>query len=344
MLTPAQNHTIINIAGCCISRDIFGMHTNDGGYQIRHYASAFSPLHVFDKKCIFSEEEFKSVDTAFLASNFFKTRLFQELTRTSLKFLHEEQADYLIVDTGLLHLRHYELENGCIVCCDKKNLIEFFIKKKIIPPIKRELGFDHLSEEEVVQRTKEYGDILLKHYPPEKIILIEVKYAESYYDESDCSLYNFIGEKDAHIKRNLISLVFRELKNHIPAAHIVPMPDSMFAVSHHKWGKYPLHYVPEYYDYALEAVAVITLGLPRKEELKKLEDLRQKYSLQCSTSYGRCASYLTPPYSSSASLLEKLFHYFKFWTFRTLSHICFGHYRSIFKQKYRQYQSMFVKN
>lgn len=70
---------------------------------------------------------------------------------------------------------------------------------------------------------------------------------------------------------------YRYLRKNLVGCHVIEFPTGMVADEGHKWGRASLHYVPEYYDYALEAVNVITQeNLSYENEQEKLRNLKEQ--------------------------------------------------------------------
>lgn len=71
---------------------------------------------------------------------------------------------------------------------------------------------------------------------------------------------------------------YRYLRRKLEGCHVIEFPKGVIGDEGHKWGRASLHYVPEYYNYGLEAVDIITQErLSFKEEQKKLRELKEKY-------------------------------------------------------------------
>ncbi len=205
--------------------------------------------------------------------------MLQEITRTSLDWLAQEPSDYLLVDMGLLRSDFHELESGHIFCAQMSVLNKLLEEEGIIPKLKRVLPFDYMSDDEMKKRLKIYCDKLLKMYPPERIILFEVSYATSCADFRANTITNFSLKRMRYDERSrYIRHGFTLAKDFLKGCHVVNFPENVLGDAQHPWGKMPLHFTHEYYDYGLNAINIICREqLAREEEMRRLEQLRQKY-------------------------------------------------------------------
>ena len=159
MLHNSPSRPIINIAGCCISRDTFGMHDEDGGYEIARYISDFSPLLAFEKGFSINEEAYWAEDTSHFCTKFLKRCFLQEVTRTSLDWLSKTLADYILLDRAHLRKPIFELDNGMLCHGSNKKMLDHMAAKGLMPRRSRTYPCDFLSEEEMEARLKKYAEI-----------------------------------------------------------------------------------------------------------------------------------------------------------------------------------------
>ena len=80
----------ISILGICVSRDIFGMHENDGGYVIEGYVHGVSPLSAVSspisyKKFHIEDPEWEEMFDGL--AGFYKRILEEELNREIFPYL-----------------------------------------------------------------------------------------------------------------------------------------------------------------------------------------------------------------------------------------------------------------
>lgn len=337
-LSPST-HTVINIAGCCISRDVFSMHENDGGYKVARYISAFSPLLVFDKGLTIDEETFWAEDTSCLCSNFLKRCFHQDTTRTSLDWLSKTCADYILLDSAPLRKPIYELENGILCYGDNKKLLDHMASKGLIPRHVKTHPCDFFGEEEMDLRLKKYADAILASYRPDQIILLEVKYKENYYRHDDNGLYRFRKVNRESLGKN-IAFGFNKLCEHLKGCHVIPMPEHVIGDFEHKGGPSPLHYVVEYYDYALACINLITQGLPIEEERSQIHVLARQCSELCKEKQKKSISYLNLDYDPAQRPIRHLQTKTAYCFYRILSHMAKGKLKDFAKIRRDRYRSM----
>lgn len=77
----------LNILGCCILRDTFGMHPDDGGYAINRYVQIPSPISLVTKSPLYDENA-EIEDNIFVGkSNFAKRCQTLELKKQVFDYL-----------------------------------------------------------------------------------------------------------------------------------------------------------------------------------------------------------------------------------------------------------------
>ena len=277
----------ISILGICCARDVFGLQENDGGFTIDKFCQSVNPVAcsldslVKDKPLPDSIFEGKT--------NFYRRNIELDLKKGVFDFLSSSVSDWLTVDSGSFRKKIFFSNDH-----KKANTLIFPDTASKL----KEAGcigdytvgdlFD-LPEDIIQKSIDDYCNNILLLYPQNKIILMEFYDILHYYD----SKTDHFGENDdtalVFHENNLIRYGFMELKKRLPNAHIVKFPflDIMFGDPYHKWGKAPLHYVREYYDYAIEAVFTITKKLDPETEKKRLTELLAKTESILVEKYGK---------------------------------------------------------
>lgn len=335
-----MNTISFNLAGSCVIRDIFGLRDNDAGYEIRHFSNFFSPFYLFEKGLDVDEEAFWKSDTPNLRS-YPKRSVLLDVTRRSLDAVIRDRADYLLLDTTNLRCKYFEFENGCRCYATEKNFFEKMAELSIFPRLKQVLGCDHLNRDEMRRRLKKYAELILSAYRPEQIILFHALHSCTYWNREDGGLYHFRDRDTLSLENYVMDFGFECLREFLQGCHVIEMPDGMFGDSEHKWGRHPLHFTREFYDYGLSAIETILKNLPRKEEENALEKLRQEYSTVCLKRRSQYVSYLTLPkklQNSPGRILARTLCN----GLRLLYHIFPGSLKNAFKKKYRRLQSMLI--
>lgn len=120
-------------------------------------------------------------------------------------------------------------------------------------------------------------ECILKMYRKEQIILVDCQAVPYSVNEARDSVNLF---EQGQIEKWYVNINrgYRYLRKQLAGCHVIEFPKGVFGDESHKWGRAPLHYIPEYYDYGLKAVDIITQGrLPYEEEREKLRELRERY-------------------------------------------------------------------
>lgn len=104
-LFTADKNISISILGTCISRDIFGMQKNDGGYKIDRFIQSISPISAVTESMLIKniEENYNQIDMIFSdLSNFYKRVLISDLKKNVFEYMSEIHSDYLLIDAGTM--------------------------------------------------------------------------------------------------------------------------------------------------------------------------------------------------------------------------------------------------
>ena len=277
---PAFRH--ISILGSCIARDVFSMHENDGGFKIDRFVQANSPV-CLEAGSIFTleicGETEKRIDELISALKSFDRRMLKvEWKKETFSYLAEAKSDFIILDTVTLRwdmLRHCSELNSYITTYFRKE-INALLKEGLIYPDAEEISLFQIPDEEFEGYMENYVRHVLELYDESCIILLEV--APVPFAAGKSVITTFDEARNRKWEANL-ARGFAFLKKRLPGAHVIEFPQGVLADEHHKWGRAPLHFVQEYYDYSLEAVEIITgRFLSPDAEKASLKELKEKYN------------------------------------------------------------------
>lgn len=67
---------------------------------------------------------------------------------------------------------------------------------------------------------------------------------------------------------------YRYLRKKLKGCHLIEFPNGVIGDENHKWGLYPLHFIPEYYDYGIEAIETI-VAKKTDDEVDTLRNLKK---------------------------------------------------------------------
>lgn len=279
-----KNH--ISIYGCCVSRDGFSRHENDGGYIVEKYIQSISPFLTSkpqkEKDDIFAD----LVNNLDGLPNFYKKLLRLEHSGEAFDYFIQQKSDWLILDNGPFRYELYapdatHLDDGMTdsILTLVKNKCARQIQGTELETISKCSKTDPLSWDEAifVKYTQTFLKRLLSQYRQEEIILVRVENVVSCISENDVHIYKNL---QACIKENArMQKAWEIMRTMLPEAHVIDLPITTVGNLHHKWGASGLHYADEYYEYFLRAVDIITQErLPLKQEREKLCQLQEFYT------------------------------------------------------------------
>lgn len=250
----------INMCCCCVSRDIFGFKHEDKGWNIDinknqnekicQYINFSSPIisnQPVNKRLLsldmnkIKEEYAKTVNNL---SNFRFRCSMIDISHSLFNFLSMKKTDFLILDNGWARYNYLLLEDESIITDGNRELINYLIKYKYIPPIKKTINFDDIPESKLEEFIAIFLQNILKYYKEEQIILIEVRPSKLYIASN--SLNTFFSKNNEDYK---LDLTFRLMNKYLKNAYTITAPDILIADASHVWGLHPLHFVKEVYTH-----------------------------------------------------------------------------------------------
>lgn len=269
----------LNIMGCCVLRDIFGLHENNADYEIKRYVQLASPVSIVSKSPLI-----KSIDAN--DDIFENTRQFWrkcqilELKKQIAEYIAEEPADYLIFDVAEFRRKLFFFPDNNGFFSENyvlRGLFERYVDSGILSS-KYEL-YDPLDIDgpTLNRYLAKFCNMLDSLYDRNRMILFEIKAGSTPDDKkADDSVEAEVST--ANIFNRRIEYAFGYVVRNLPGIHVVEFPDKVLLDYDHKWGRNLLHYEFPYYDYALKAVNIITKGdYALKEERALLRDIREEY-------------------------------------------------------------------
>ena len=278
----------VNIFGTCVSRDIFSSHENDGGYIINQLVSSISPFSVVEYVSNPMKHEFKEwIGSLTEIPNFVKRLITQDYCGEAMEYLRNKESEWCIIDMGIFRYRLSSLAtnpndffNGGYFTTALLNKIRPHkeMYDKVVSEILACDIVDPLEWQDCVfyEKIDEFVQLIRESYDDSQIILIELKNVNQYIDNNNISMekdveYNSLG--NIRMKK-----AFDYLRRKYEKFHVIEFPITTVGALKHRWGKHPLHYVQEYYDYGLEAINIISKRLSLDEEKMLLLQLKEEYS------------------------------------------------------------------
>ena len=158
-------------------------------------------------------------------------------------------------------------------------------KNGFIPKKYEVLEVYELQENEFYGYIDGFMAMLLQRYKEEQLVLFEVYMTDDMVNARKDNLskyqaYEWLPNDDWMRRVNEVILkAHTYIKEKWPRMHIVESPEPILAYEGHKWGKYPTHFMNEYYEYAYNAMNVIAEygNKDRDAEQLKLNILKKKY-------------------------------------------------------------------
>lgn len=204
----------------------------------------------------------------------FKTRnTLLDINKHVFPYMFEVKSNYLILDTGCLRLdvRLNRKKHLGITAFNFNQIQETSIPDWKEYELYKSTEFD---ESMITFCMKEYLESVLEKYDESEIILFEIYNVKFYIDKSRNYIKPF--PQEVLSENRAISLGYSYIKDCLLHCHVVPFPLGVLGDESHKWGRYPLHYVKEYYEYAGKALKVIMERNDLKTEKNKIQELKDE--------------------------------------------------------------------
>ena len=283
----------INILGCCVSRDLFGLFKNNGGFDIKQCITNISPLSVCSPKL---SENVKCTESDLPNSNHYAQRCnCLDLNKTVFEYLSLFNADYTLIDLGILFFIYtlkVKMPDDTVTYITYKDGLKqnpeflenapFEIIEKFRFPDKKELFFDYLQQ---------YAELIKEHIPEEKMIILELPLTQRFIDKNakidyfstECTTEEIPKNSarcfDTSLTCRYLKRAYKLFEKYFPNAHVIKCPDTeVLCNQNHKWGLHPLHYTIEFYQYALDAVRAIAFIGDTQNEKIMLKSLQNAYT------------------------------------------------------------------
>lgn len=275
-----KNDVKLSVLGCCASRDVFGLHENEGGYVIKRYVQNVSPISLVTKppliRKINKEDEYIFDKT----SDFYRKCQLLELNKSVLSYLSQDVVDYFIFDVAEFRRRLYyfaEIDAYFSQNYLLRGLYEEYVRKGIVSDEYELIDPLEIERNKLEYYLKKYCDLISDLYSIDRIILVDIRASKHHKKDIED---NFLKEdiKLADVLNQRIVYAFDLVRDYMEGIHVIEFPEYTPLEDNHKWGKNALHYSYEYYDYVLEAIDIITSEkLSMDSEIQVLIDLKKKY-------------------------------------------------------------------
>lgn len=262
----------INVFGCCVSRDSLDIHKER--YEVPRYAAFISPYTALSgEKVDISVEELKKAGLSGIEAR----GIALDGNCGVIDFFKEQKADWILLD--IADARGTVAKWGDILLTlvgnesKKRKAIEtvLSLNNPVLTPAWR------LSIEELENRTATLLDKILELYDVQRIIFHEFFKVREYISTNGylcqySKMHLDLADKYYDIHKRLLAFSEKKLKG----CHVLQSPDHVLGDEKNRWGLAPLHFCREYYEYADQAIQIITSGC--EDEGVQLIRLKNKYS------------------------------------------------------------------
>lgn len=265
IMTIQKNEPInLDIWGVCTTRDIIGF-TNTNEIKVQTYfQSSFVPnfINKSTQKAEILPNEIVLPDKD--NSMFWKKIYASEYNNTILDTYLRSSADWILVDLrsilkgnfkvciqGIDYYYSYQFESTSDFI--KKNIIKYWEKNGISISTDDIIKIEFEEIPECLHIFNSFCEFIKKRYGP-NIILNELRQPYNYIDETGKVIScNYLERNRCNRLMNKYSEIFLSKTN----AKCIRIPSNIVGDRSNPWGPGDVHYVREYYEYALDCVLSI---------------------------------------------------------------------------------------
>ena len=259
-----------------------------GALRIDRHANSIDPLAAMTDPV--AEWEVRQDDPALAEafegmSNFDARMCVLQVNKGWYEYFSSMRSDWLILDAG--PLRHdlltfdVEQEDGRRGTAyleetnENKKSLGKLVEMGALPEPAGRLMPEDMPDEEFDRLMGAFCDRILELYDEGRIILHEFYPAEWYVNGNRINAFSaYSGDTPLKFSRRM-ARGFAYYRQRFPRAHVIEFPHGVPGDANHPLGKACLHYVQEYYDYALAAVEIIVGGgFSPEEERRRLYELK----------------------------------------------------------------------
>lgn len=270
-----------SVLGTCISRDIVELL----GYHVRRFVQDISPISTslespLDGEFKLTEENIVDYLLDPQLNHFHKRNILLDINKDLYQYFFSVKSDWLILDAGCLRFSTFFSKKRTA------GVTEFIFDRFSGLLDKSEfdsVAVNDMDDDCFAKSMDDYILPILKNFDERKIIVVEQYLVGEYVDAARSEIHKFndeIKESNKAIFRG-----YNYFKNKIGNAHFIPFPSNILGDEIHKWGRNPLHYVSEYYEYGSEAIKIILKELPMDDEKSMIARLREGYEHKIEVEY-----------------------------------------------------------
>ena len=265
----------INIFGICVLRDIFN-YNKDNNFIVKKFVQDISPYSAASEGYVIKDEnQLNNSIENYNVTNFIKRNIKLDLGKKAFEFIAEEKTNYIFIDCACCRYNLYFFpENNCYTTktLHNYNAIKCTDYLKYYEEINTETIDDHI----LFSLLDKFIEKILQLYQPQQVILFEIKAIPYLLAKQGQRIILSRNEWAIEYNRR-IDKAYEYVKNNLQGCHIVEFPNGILADENHIWGNSVFHYIKEYYEYAYNAIKIISNQLPIDTEIQALKDLKKYY-------------------------------------------------------------------
>ena len=205
----------INIYGRCVGRDLFELGKDETAESIFSVEKYVGNINWFD--CI--EPEMNGIVTKnkeplnfeeFLANplfgeklpNFLKKMLYLDFNKSSMQYLFEKKTEWFLFDTSVLALPLYSFDNVLLTKQFRfRQFLKGFEECGMIPSQEKcnTINVCLWDKQLIKEKCKQIVKIFKKYYKETQIIVLEVKYADLFYENGILKAYAIDSTTNSYV-------------------------------------------------------------------------------------------------------------------------------------------------
>ena len=302
--------TTVNIFGICSLRDFF-QNESDDNFKVLKFVQSVSPYSAVTYGDIVKNktELLETIDQK-ETSNFNKRNLKLDIFKKAFDFLAEEKADYLLIDLACCRYDLYYFKNQNVFA-SKNDIYDEIFKSKLLDECIL-LDTDNLDTKILYELLDKYIAEILRLYKPQQIVLFEIKAEQFVFNQANNKVEIYNSPLAKKFNRR-IAKAYDYVKSSLVGCHVVEFPSFMLLDENHKWGKYPLHYLSEYYDYGYQAMKIVAEGKPLELEKQSLAELKRSCETEMLKRYYPAVSNTLEDYFAKTALADRMTKYVSYF-------------------------------
>ncbi len=264
----------ISILGSAVLHDVMRVNRDKGEYEIDAMVSDCNPLSLVMASPLKKQADARFEEIFAARPRFHGRCAAQDAEKNVFRYLADNRSAWLLVDFAELRWDLCADEQGGLTCRYPEEIEQ--LREEGYLGEMRTLSTASLGTEKILAGVDMFLSRLLKLYPEQRIILFDTQASERMVNENT-GRSGYFDKQDVARINPIAHQAFEHAMQRLPRAHFIPFAEETPADYAHKWGRSPLRYVREFYDYAFSALQLITAEdkLPGQERIQ-IEQLKNR--------------------------------------------------------------------